>query len=368
MTKPKLGVLGAGLMGGGIALDAARHGLDVLLYDARPDAIETLKARAARTYARWVSSDRMTAEDAQAALARIRGAGGLADVGACDLIIEAVFEDLAVKRAVFAELAPHIARGSIVATNTSALKVGDIADGLPDPARVLGLHYFSPAEVSPLVEVVRAAKTSAETVARALAFLEQTRRVPLRCADTPGFVVNRFFCPYYNEAAHIVQDLRASPSEVDFVARERLGVAAGPFKVMNLIGPTVAAHAMENLSPLGPFYRACAALARQGESGAAWEVSEDAAPSLEIADEIKQRLLGALFVPALELLNAGASSPADMDKGAQLALRFTLGPCALMERAGPAAVKAALARLCARDGHPQPALFDLQPNRTDRAS
>ncbi|MFH1558532.1 MAG: 3-hydroxyacyl-CoA dehydrogenase NAD-binding domain-containing protein [Pseudomonadota bacterium] len=368
MTKPNLGVLGAGLMGGGIALDAARHGIDVLLYDARPDAVERLKARAAKTYERWVSANRMSADDAQAALARIHGARDLAALGARDLIIEAVFEDLAVKRALFAQLAPHIAPGGIIATNTSALKVSDIADVLPDPARFLGLHYFSPAEVSPLVEVVRAAKTSAETVARALAFLEQTRRVPLRCADTPGFVVNRFFCPYYNEAAHIVQDLRATPSEVDAVARARLGVAAGPFKVMNLIGPAVAAHAMENLFPLGPFYGACAALVRQGESGAAWEVSEDAAPSPEIADEIEQRLLGALFVPALELLNAGAATPADMDKGAQLALRFTLGPCALMERAGPAAVEATIIRLCARDGHSKPALFDLQPSRAGRAS
>ncbi|MFG1398012.1 3-hydroxyacyl-CoA dehydrogenase [Roseixanthobacter pseudopolyaromaticivorans] len=368
MTKPNLGVLGAGLMGGGIALDAARHGIEVVVYDARADAVEKLKARAAKTYERWVSSNRMTTDDAQSALARIIGARDLGEAGTRDIIIEAVFEDLAVKRALFADLAPHIARGSIVATNTSALKVGDIADVLPDPARFLGLHYFSPAEVSPLVEVVRAERTSAETVARALAFLEQTRRVPLRCSDTPGFVVNRFFCPYYNEAAHIVQDLRATASEVDFVARERLGIAAGPFKVMNLIGATVAAHAMENLSPLGPFYRACAALVRQGESGAAWEVSDMAAPSSEVADEIEQRLLGALFVPALELLNAGASTPADMDKGAQLALRFTLGPCALMERAGTTRVQTAVARLCARDGHPQPALFDLQPNRAGRAS
>ncbi|HQS48268.1 MAG TPA: 3-hydroxyacyl-CoA dehydrogenase NAD-binding domain-containing protein, partial [Xanthobacteraceae bacterium] len=97
MTKQNLGVLGAGLMGGGIALDAARHGIDVLLYDARPDAVEKLKARAAKTYERWVSANRMTSDDAKAALARIHGARDLAELGTRDLIIEAVFEDLAVK-------------------------------------------------------------------------------------------------------------------------------------------------------------------------------------------------------------------------------------------------------------------------------
>lgn len=354
MTQLTLAVLGGGLMGGGIAIDAARHGIGVLVYDVRPGSVDKLKERASGIYARWVASGRMDEAEASASLARILPAKGLEDAGARDLVIEAVFEDLEVKRNLLSALSPHLGRNTVVATNTSALRVGDLADALAAPERFLGLHYFSPAEVSRLVEVVRAEQTSVETVARAMGFLEITRRVPLLCVDTPGFVVNRFFCPYYNEAARIVQDGQGTPAEVDQVARERIGVAAGPFTVMNLIGPAVAANAMDNLSPLGPFYRSCARLAEQRETSSPWQVEHSGAPTSEAADEIERRLLGALFVPALELLNAEVATPEDMDRGAQLALRFGEGPCALMQKHGAEAVEAMVAALCRRDGHPQP--------------
>lgn len=346
----KLAMIGSGLMGGGIALDAARHGLEVLVYDTHPESVARLRDRAAGVYARWVKNGRMAEADAATALSRLQPAAALADLAGADVVIEAVFEDLAVKRGVFTALEPHLGPETIVATNTSALRVTAIAKGLPFADRVLGLHYFSPAEVCPLVEVVRAEQTSDATIARARAFLAATRRTALSCADRPGFAINRFFCPYYNEAVRIVADGLATPSEVDAVARERLGVAAGPFTVLNLIGPRVAGHAMDNLSPLGPFYTVSAELIAKGESGALYAL-EDGARLPAKADAIEDRLLGAIAIPALELLAERVADPQETDRGAVMALKFREGPFALMRRYPPARLEAAVAALARRDRH-----------------
>ncbi|MBA4791602.1 MAG: 3-hydroxybutyryl-CoA dehydrogenase [Rhizobiales bacterium] len=360
MKPISLAVIGSGMMGGGIALDAARHGLTVKVYDARPEGAAQVRERAASVYGRWVKSGRMTEEAREAALGRISAAASLADLAGTDVIVEAVFEDLAVKRDVFAALAPHVGADTIVATNTSALRVADIAQGLPFAERVLGLHYFSPAEICPLVEVVRAAGTSEETLARAAAFLTATGRTALACADEPGFAINRFFCPYYNEATRILADGIATAGEIDTVARERLGIAAGPFLVMNLIGPRIASHAMANLAPLGPFYAASPLLMAQGRAGTAWETIPDARLPAR-ADEIADRLVAAMGIPALELAAAGVADPAQTDTGAVMALKFGKGPFALMREWPQARLSAAIAALCGRDGHPEPRLAVAEP-------
>lgn len=349
-----LAVIGAGLMGGGIALDAARHGIPVLVCDARPEGFEALKARAAGVYGRWVKAGRMSAAEADAALARLMPASSLAALGGADLVIEAVFEDLKVKRDLYTALAPHLAPDAVLATNTSALKVGALSEGFGFAARFLGLHYFSPAEVSPLVEVVRSSATSDQTVERAMDFLARTRRTPLPCADRPGFAINRFFCPYYNEAARVVEEGLAGPADVDQVARERLGVAAGPFTVMNLIRPAVAGHAQSNLSTLGPFYAPSERLLAQGRSGGDWPL-EDRRPGADL-DLVERRLLGAIAVPALELAREQVADPDAVDRGAVLALKFRDGPFALMARYPRATLEAAVREVCARTAHPAPSM------------
>lgn len=360
MTPTTLAVIGSGMMGGGIALDAARHGLSVKVYDTRPEGAAKVRERAASVYGRWVKSGRMSEADRDAALARLSPAASLADLAGADVIVEAVFEDLAVKREVFAALAPHLGTQTIVATNTSALRVADIAQGLPFADRVLGLHYFSPAEVCPLVEVVHADGTGAATLETARAFLAATRRTALACADTPGFAINRFFCPYYNEATRILADGLATAGGIDAVARARLGVAAGPFLVMNLIGPRIASHAMANLAPLGPFYAPSRLLMAQGQSGAAWETEPDAALPAR-ADAIADRLVAAMGIPALELAAAKVADPAETDQGAVMALKFGKGPFSLMRDWPQDRLEAAIAALCARDGHPAPRLPAAEP-------
>lgn len=346
----KLAVIGSGLMGGGVALDAARRGLEVRLHDARPDGVARLRERAARTYDRWAAAGRMTAAEAEAALGRLVPVEGFADLGAADVILEAVFEDLAVKREVLAGLEAHLGAETIVATNTSALRVGEIARGFPFADRVLGLHYFSPAEICPLVELVRPEGAAAETIARARDFLDRTGRVALACADTPGFALNRFFCPYYNEALRIAEEGLADPDGVDAVARLRLGAAAGPFRVLNLIGPRVAAQAMANLAGLGPFYAPSPTLAARGAADAPPFVLAEDAPLPAAADEVEDRLLAAIALPALELMAEGGADPQETDRGATLALKFARGPYALLRACPPARLEAALAAACARRG------------------
>ncbi|MFG1378758.1 3-hydroxyacyl-CoA dehydrogenase NAD-binding domain-containing protein [Xanthobacter autotrophicus] len=350
----KLAVVGAGLMGGGIALDAARHGLSVTVFDARSDGVDKLRDRAAATYARWTKNGKMQPGEAKQALARIATAPTLADLAHADLLIEAVFEDFTVKRALFDALAPHVGDEMVIATNTSALEVGALASGFAFAGRFLGLHYFSPSEVSPLVEVVRARDTSAEAVERALAFLAQTKRVPLACRDRPGFAINRFFCPYYNEATRLVAEGIAGPADVDRVARERIGAAAGPFTVMNLIRPAVAAHAMANLAMLGPFYEPSAALRTQAERGDDWPV-EQVLNGADL-DLVEDRLLGALLLSAMELAGEDVADPVSVDHGAVLALKFAEGPFTLMRRYPADRVERAVISLCRRSGHPVPPL------------
>ncbi|MFG1280874.1 3-hydroxyacyl-CoA dehydrogenase family protein [Xanthobacter autotrophicus] len=161
------------------------------------------------------------------------------------------------------------------------------------------------------------------------------------------------FCPYYNEAARVVADGLATPSQVDAVARERLGVAAGPFTVLNLIGPRVAGHAMANLSPLGPFYGVSPALLAQGVDNTPYAIEEGSILPAN-ADLIEDRLVAAIAIPALELLAERVADPIETDRGALMALKFRQGPYALMRAYPPDRLDAAIAGLCARYGHSIP--------------
>ena len=179
---------------------------------------------------------------------------------------------MALKAKLLDELSLLVEPTTLVATNTSCLRVSDLAQHMALPGRFLGLHYFSPAAVNPIVEVVSGELTSPQTVETALAFTRATGKQPLRCRDAFGFAINRFFCPYTNEAVRALDEGLGSAAEIDAVAREAMGAAAGPFQVMNLIKPRINLHAIRNLAPLGPFYapaRSMAAIARCAALGSA---------------------------------------------------------------------------------------------------
>lgn len=339
-----VGIVGAGTMGSGIATNLAAHGVRALLCDADRATGERALAAAAEFYARAVSRGRMTAADAAAAQGRLSLAEGVAGLAAADLVIEAVFEDFDLKARLLQELSGVLRPETLVATNTSCLRVSDLARHLRHPERFLGLHYFSPAAVNPIVEVVKGEATAEATVTAGLAFCRASGKQPLRCRDSWGFAINRFFCPYTNEAARALDAQLGSTGEIDAVAQEVLGAAAGPFQVMNLIKPRINLHAIRHLAPLGPFYAPAAGMVAAGEADQPFvltPVTGEMAP--ERKRLIADHLLRGCFLPALQELDEDVAAPADLDLGARAALKFGSGPCALMDRLGAAEVERILA-------------------------
>ncbi len=355
MAIETVGIVGAGTMGGGIAVSLAQHGFRVLLLDDRPEAAAAAIAAAGAFYARAVEKGRMTAADAAAASARLVVAPDLSALAGADLVIEAVFEEFSLKAELLERLSHVLRPEALVATNTSCLRVGDLAGHLKAPERFLGLHYFSPAAVNPIVEVVMGEATAPATIETALAFCRASGKQPLRCRDSYGFAINRFFCPYTNEAARALDAGLGSTGEIDAVAREILQAAAGPFTVMNLIKPRINLHAIRNLAPLGPFYAPAAAMVAAGEADRPFPVEAAAAPEPSRAAAIADRLLAGCFLPVLQAIDEGVAEPAAFDRGAREALKFGIGPCALMDRLGRAEIARVLAPALAAHGLPAPA-------------
>jgi 3-hydroxyacyl-CoA dehydrogenase len=350
-----VGIVGAGTMGGGIAINLAQHGFAVMILDARAEAAAAAVTAAGAFWAKAVEKGRLDGDAAAAAAERLSTTGSLAELARADLVIEAVFEDFDLKARLLEELSSLLAAEALVATNTSCLRVGDLARHVARPERFLGLHYFSPAAVNPIVEVVMGAATAPATVEAALAFCRASGKQALRCRDSYGFAVNRFFCPYTNEAARALDDGLGTTGEIDAVAREALRAAAGPFTVMNLIKPRINLHAIRNLAPLGSFYAPAAAMVAAGEADRAFPVEPAAMPEAGRAASIADRLYAGCFLPVLQALDEGVAEPAAFDQGAREALKFGLGPCALMDRLGRDEVARIVAPALAAHGLAMPA-------------
>ena len=217
-----------------------------------------------------------------------------------------------------------------------------------DPTRFLGLHYFNPAAINPIVEVVRGERTAQDIIERCVDFCRATSKKSILCKDSYGFALNRFFCPYSNEAVRLLEEDLGSPAQIDRVAQETLGIAAGPFLVMNLVGMQTMAHAAANLEPHGPFYAPSANVKEMGKSNGKWEIGEAPAPDADADTRIADRLWGAIFLPVLQELDEDVASPAEIDMGAGLALRFGKAPCATMDAMGRDEVSRIIGYYCER--------------------
>ncbi|HEY9375593.1 MAG TPA: 3-hydroxyacyl-CoA dehydrogenase [Jiangellaceae bacterium] len=234
-----VGVVGAGTMGGGIAEVAARAGHRVLLVDAVAGAADAAVAATRERLNRSVAKGRLTKDEADAAAGRVTAVGSVADLMPCALVIEAVVEDLDTKRALFSELEGTCDSTAILATNTSSLDVTEIAAGMAKPGRVAGMHFFNPAPVLPLVEIVAAAQTESAILGTLLETARAWGKTPVRCASTPGFIVNRVARPFYGEAFRLVEAGVADPATIDALLREAGGFPMGPFELTDLIGQDV---------------------------------------------------------------------------------------------------------------------------------
>ncbi len=243
----RIGVVGLGAMGSGIAQVAIEAGFDVVGREVADDLARAATERIGHFLTRKVEKGQRSPEERDAALARLSTTTDLGTLGNCDLVIEAVVEELEPKRALFSELEAICRADAVLATNTSALSVTEIAAATRSPERVVGLHFFNPAPLMPLVEVVRAELSSDEAVETALEVVERLGKVPVSCHDTPGFVVNRVLIPLLNDCVRVLDEARVTPESLDAAMTNGAGWPMGPCTLVDLVGIDVHVHASEAL-------------------------------------------------------------------------------------------------------------------------
>lgn len=236
MAIESVGVIGAGLMGGGIAQVCAVHGMRVTLADSMPGAAERAIAAIGRRLDREVTRGRMTPDTAGRAVERLAHAVSIEEVASADLVIEAIKEDLEIKRALFRRLGDAAPTTTVLASNTSSLPLSELAAASGRPEQVVGLHFFNPPYALRLVEVVPSESTSKETLDAALVFCDAIDRVTVRVKDAPGFIVNRLLVPYIFDAIHLVESGIGSAADVDRACTSGLSHAMGPIATADLIG------------------------------------------------------------------------------------------------------------------------------------
>lgn len=247
MARDVVGVVGLGTMGSGIAQICLEAGLRTIALEVTDELAERGRSAIARRLERAVEKERLTADEREAMLERFAPTTDVSALAGCGIVLEAAVEQLDVKLELFRSLAGVVAPDTLLATNTSALSVTAIAGGTPGPERVLGLHFFNPAPVLPLVEVVATALTSNGAAERAIAFVERLGKTPVACADTPGFIVNRILIPVLNDAVRVLDEGTAEPEAIDTAMRLGTSWPIGPLALIDLIGVDVHVHAAEAL-------------------------------------------------------------------------------------------------------------------------
>jgi 3-hydroxybutyryl-CoA dehydrogenase len=242
-----VGVVGLGTMGAGIAQVCIQAGLEVVGREVTDSLADAARSRVGGYLARAVEKGRLSEDERAAALGRLATTTDLVDLAACDLVLEAIVEELEPKRELVRELDGIVGPDVILATNTSALSVTAIASASARPERVVGLHFFNPAPVRPLVEVVRTELVDEAVVEAAFSFAQRLGKEPIRCPDTPGFVVNRVLVPLLNDCVRVLDETGVSPGELDTALREGASWPLGPCALVDLIGVDVQVHASEAL-------------------------------------------------------------------------------------------------------------------------
>jgi 3-hydroxybutyryl-CoA dehydrogenase len=234
-------------MGAGIAQVSVQAGYETVGREINDELAARGRSTIEHYLGRAVEKGRMTADERDAALARLSLTTELSDFGDCDLVIEAVLEELPLKREVFAALDRVTRPEAILATNTSALSVAEIAEATDRAERVVGMHFFNPAPVLPLVEIVRTPKSSEEAVRAAYDWAESAGKHPVNCNDTPGFIVNRILIPLLNDCVRVLDEAGVTPEDLDRALTNGAGWPLGPCALVDLVGIDVHIHASEAL-------------------------------------------------------------------------------------------------------------------------
>lgn len=237
MTQIKtVGIAGSGTMGAGIAIVAARAGFKTMVYDTRQDALDRAMGQTEGFLKKSAERGKIQPDDVTKIMGRWHGTTSLAAMAECDIIIEAVFEDLEVKHKLFSALHEVCPPHTIFASNTSTISITEIAGGSGRPERFVGMHFCLPAQLMKLVEMSPGLETADETFATAWAFAEQMGQKPVKTLDTPGFILNYFLIPFNNDAIRLVEQGVAEPADIDVAIKTALGYPMGPLELLDLVG------------------------------------------------------------------------------------------------------------------------------------
>lgn len=346
-------MIGAGAMGSGIAHVAAAYGHSVLLADTQAGAVERALARIEENLARSVEKARVTPDEATATRQRITSAGtgeGLRAFSGCGLVIEAVVEDLDVKRELFSSLETIVAPDAVLGTNTSSLSVTAIARACAKPERVLGVHFFNPPTVLPLVEIVPGLATDSGVTSAAQELIEAWGKTTVIASDTPGFIVNRIARPFYGEALRIYEEGIADMATIDWAMRELGGFRMGPFELMDFIGNDVNFAATKSVYEAmfhDPRFRPALTQQRLADAGFFGRKTGrgyyDYAPGSEkpepnrdqeLGQLIFRRILSMLINQAADALYMRIASAHDIDQAMQLGVNYPKGLLAWADELG----------------------------------
>ena len=269
MTIKRVGILGSGIMGSGIAEVAAKTGHEVVLRSRKKETAEAMVASLTKSLTKQVERGKLSQEDADAALSRVSATDHIGAVADCDLVIESVVEDMDVKKALFAELDGIVKDGAIIATNTSTLSVIDMAVATQRPDKVVGVHFFNPAPMMSLVEIVRPLTASDETVAEVTSFATACGKDPVEVKDRAGFIVNALLFPYLNNAVRMLENGTASRDDIDTAMKGGCNFPMGPLALLDLVGLDTSLSILDALYDefRDPNYAAMPALRRMVTAG-----------------------------------------------------------------------------------------------------
>ena len=365
-----VGVVGAGAMGRGIAQVAAMAGHRVVMGDAQEGAVHVAHDAIRSALARDVAKGRLDQPRADEILARIERAEGTSrDLDAyreCGIVIEAVVEDLSVKQGLFRALEDVVARDAILATNTSSLSVAAIAGATAHADRVVGMHFFNPAPIMALVEIVPAITTSPEVASRTESLARAWGKTTVVATDTPGFIVNRVARPFYGESLRILEEGDADVATIDWALRESGGFRMGPFELMDLIGNDVNLAVTTSVFEgffYDPRYRPSLTQRRLVEAGLLgrkrgrgyYDYRADAATpephrDRALAERIVDRVVAMLVNEAVDAVRLRVASPADVELAMTNGVNYPRGLLAWGDQIGPAVVLERLERLQAEYG------------------
>jgi 3-hydroxybutyryl-CoA dehydrogenase len=364
-TSMKIAVIGAGTMGSGIAQVAAQAGHPVVLFDTRREAVDKALAGLRKTLDRLVEKGKLTAEQADGIHGRITPASDLKDLDGSGLVIEAIIEDLGLKKKLFGELEGIVPEDAVLATNTSSLSVTAIAGGLEHPERMVGLHFFNPAPLLPLVEVVPGLASDEALASRCATLMTAWGKVPVLCKDTPGFIVNRVARPFYGEAIRIYEEGIADMPTID-AAMKSVGFKMGPFELMDLIGNDINFTVTKTVWEAffyDPRYKPSFTQQRQVESGRLgrksgrgyYAYADGAMPSFPAVDAaaaapIVERILAMLINEAADALFWQVASAKDIDLAMTKGVNYPKGLLAWADELGAAHWLAVLEKLQAAYG------------------